>query len=357
MARRLAPIGHHDELTLVDHLDELRSRLVVTFGVIVVVFGFVFWQSDRILTIITKPIDQSLSVTERADGVDPRDAESVRYHHDRAVTQAIAGLRDDTSDLADAVGALAGSDAVQADDRLTARVKELQSQIQARAEKLSKLQLTAPEIDRRPMTLGVTEPFMVTIVSSLYAALLLSLPLILYQCYAFILPAFTPRERQVAVPLMLMVPVLFLAGVAFAYFVVLPRAADFLLNFNDGEFNIQVQAREALRFTVTFLIGIGLMFQLPVGVLAVTRSGILSVKQLRDNRGYATIFFAIVAAVLTPTPDPATMLLAMAPLVVLYELSMLLASWLDRVRPLTPVDDPGAQGDLTDYAPLPLDDD
>ncbi len=163
--------------------------------------------------------------------------------------------------------------------------------------------------------------------------LFLALPFLLYQAYAFVLPAFTPRERRVAVPLMALVPVLFLAGVAFGYFVVLQRAIAFLQNFNDDDFDVLVQAREYYRFAILFLAGIGLLFQIPVGVLAVTRSGLVTPQQLRKNRGYVILAIAVIAAVATPTPDPITMTLAMGPLVILFELSILLALWLDRVRP------------------------
>jgi sec-independent protein translocase protein TatC len=188
---------------------------------------------------------------------------------------------------------------------------------------------------RNLVTLGVTEPFTATITVAFYCALLLAMPMLLYQAYAFVLPAFSPRERRVALPLMLMVPVLFIAGVLFGYFVVLERAVHFLQNFNDDSFDILLQAKEYFKFTVLFIGGIGLLFQIPVGVLAVTRLGILTPKQLARNRGYVILAISILAAVATPTPDPVTMTLAMAPLVVLFELSIILARWFDRIKPVT----------------------
>lgn len=356
MAKRLSPIGHEEQLTLVDHLGELRNRLFWTLGFVAFAFAFTFSQSDRVLGVITKPIDHALSSADSKDGK-RLDADETRLLFDQRVVSALGSFQADTTDLSSAVDRLAASRVAKTDAGLEANLARLQARIAKRADALAKLQLTAPPIDKRPITLGVTEPFLVTITSSLYAALLISLPFLLYQAYAFVIPAFTPRERQVALPLMLMVPVLFLAGVAFAYWVVLPRATDFLLNFNDNEFDIQVQGREAVKFVTTFLMAIGLMFQLPVGILAATRSGVITVTKLRELRGYAIILFAVVAAVLTPTPDPLTMMLAMAPLVVLYELSMLLASWLDRIKPLDLVSDESALEGLADHAPLPVDDD
>ncbi|MCD6725910.1 MAG: twin-arginine translocase subunit TatC, partial [Solirubrobacteraceae bacterium] len=178
---------------------------------------------------------------------------------------------------------------------------------------------------RRPVTLGVTEPFVTTFTVAGYAALLLALPFILWQAYAFILPAFAPGERRVALPLMALVPVLFAAGVAFGYYVALPRAVDFLQNFNDDAFDILIQARDYYRFVVLFIGVMGLVFQIPVGVLAITRTGLVSARGLWQRQGYVILGIAVVAAVATPTPDPVTMLVTMLPLVLLYWLSVGLA--------------------------------
>jgi sec-independent protein translocase protein TatC len=133
----------------------------------------------------------------------------------------------------------------------------------------------------------------------------------------------------VALPLMVMVPFLFIGGVVFAYFLVLPAAVNFLQNFNDDNYDILLQARDYYKFAVMLLAVMGLLFQLPIAILAVTRMGIVSTRQLRANRRYAILIIAI-AAMLLPGTDPVTMLLMMAPLIVLYEVSILLATVLDR---------------------------
>ena len=182
---------------------------------------------------------------------------------------------------------------------------------------------------KRPVTLGVGEPFTATFKVAAWAALLLAMPLLLYQAYAFVLPAFSPRERDVAVPLLLGVPFLFAAGVVFAYFLVLPSAINFLQNFNDDSFDILLQARDFYSFSIMVLIAMGALFQIPVGILAATRLGVITPKQLRGGRRYAIVIIAIIAALL-PGQDPITMLILAAPLVVLYEASILFASLLDR---------------------------
>jgi sec-independent protein translocase protein TatC len=147
---------------------------------------------------------------------------------------------------------------------------------------------------------------------------------LLYQLYAFVLPAFSPAERRVALPMLLMVPFLFIAGVVFCYFVVLPPAVDFLLHFNADQFRVNVRARDYYSFVTLMMLAMGLGFQVPVGILALVRLRITTVEKLRRNRRYAILVIAVVAALL-PTIDPVTMLIEMVPLIVLYELSIVLA--------------------------------
>jgi sec-independent protein translocase protein TatC len=182
-----------------------------------------------------------------------------------------------------------------------------------------------------PITLSPAEPFMTTVTLAGYAAILISMPVILYQAYAFVLPAFSPTERRVALPLLLMVPFLFLAGAAFGYFVVLKPALSFLLNFNDANFQTEVRARDYYSFVSLALLSMGILFQIPVGILGLTRLGITTPEKLRKNRRFAIVACAVLAAIL-PTIDPVTMLIEMVPLLVLYELSIVLAAAFGRPR-------------------------
>jgi len=181
-----------------------------------------------------------------------------------------------------------------------------------------------PAAHEKLLTFGVTEPFTITLTVAVYGAIVLSLPVILYQTYAYVLPAFSEPERRIATPLLLLAPLLFVAGAVFAYFVVMPPAVKFLLGFNDSQFNVQVRARDYYSFFSTTMLLSGLIFQLPLAILALTRLGIVSVRQLTENRRYAYLALAIVAAAL-PSVDPVSMLIEMVPLLVLYELSILLA--------------------------------
>jgi hypothetical protein len=129
-------------------------------------------------------------------------------------------------------------------------------------------------------------------------------------------------------PLLAAIPFLFVIGVAFGYFVVLPAALRFFQNFNSGEFNVLVQANPYYKFVATILLAMGLVFQVPVAILAATRVGIVTPKQLRHNRRYAILACAAVAAFLPG--DAVTLILETVPLYILYEVSILLASFVAR---------------------------
>jgi sec-independent protein translocase protein TatC len=233
---RLGPVDFEDRLTLVEHLDELRTRVIVSVAAFAVAFSLCFWQNDRLLNIANAPLPG----------------------------------------------------------------------------------------DRVPITFGVAEPFTTTVTISAYAAIVISLPVILYQAYAFMLPALSNRERRVVVPFLIMVPVLFVAGAVFGYFVVLPAAIKFLLNFNSDQFHIQVRASEYYSFVTLTLLAMGIVFQVPMGILAATRLGITTPAKLRKNRRYAYLILAVIAMLL-PGTDPVTMLIELLPLLVLYEFSIVLA--------------------------------
>ncbi len=314
MATALRPVGHEERLTLVGHLEELRTRLIICVAALVVTCGVCYWQNDRVLEILNRPLEAKEQADSSKSGGDPLEQQARFSRLQKQAYESTAAF----------LQSLSPGDLTPAQQRALERAIGAQERAAAGVPR---------DTASNPITLGVTEPFTQTISVALYAALLLALPLILYQIYAFLIPAFTPGERKVAVPIMLLVPFLFVAGLAFGYFVVLERAIAFLQNFNDDNFDILVQASTYYKFVILFLGAIGLLFQIPVAVLAVTRTGILTTKQLRKGRGYAILGIAVLAAVATPTPDPVTMTLAMGPLILLYEASILLARWLDHVSP------------------------
>jgi sec-independent protein translocase protein TatC len=311
MAVAAARIGHEDRLSIVDHLQELRVRLIVSLAALAVAFGFCMWQNHALLHIINEPLAHQTQKQVRA-GNGPLGATYTVQQSARTLATQLQVV----------VGALErpGS-GVSAGTR--ASLHGVSPQLRRAITGLSR----APE-GNKPVTLGIGEPFTTTIGIALIFAFILALPIILYELYGFLLPAFSPEQQRIANSLMLAIPVLFVAGVTFGYFVVLPAAVRFFQNFNSGEFNVLVQANQYYHFAAVTLLAMGLVFQVPVGLLAATRSGIVTPRQLRHNRRYALLACGAVAAFLPG--DAVTLLLETVPLYLLFEVSLLLATIIER---------------------------
>jgi sec-independent protein translocase protein TatC len=304
MATALRPIRHEDRLSLVEHLDELRSRIVICGITLAIAFGICFWQNGALLSVLNQPLQDSSTIVTNGG----RLSQTAR----QATLQAKA-----LAQLGHAVDTLASGT-----EGLQPRAK-VNFEAQLRAYRATIAQLPSAIPKRQPVTLGVGEPFTTTITVTLYFALIISLPVILYELYGFIMPALAPNERRAARPLLTAVPVLFAAGVLFGYFVVLPAAVRFFVNFNSGQFNVLVQASQFYSFAATILLAMGVVFQVPVLILGATRLGLVTPRQLRRSRRYALLACAVIAALLPG--DAITLVLETVPLYVLYEASILLA--------------------------------
>jgi sec-independent protein translocase protein TatC len=311
MAVAAGHIGHEDRLSIVDHLQELRGRLIVSLAALAVAFGFCMWQNHLLLHIINEPLAHETQKQVRA-GSGPLGAAYTVQQSARTVATQLQLV----------VGTLErpGSGASAA---TRASLRGVDPRLHEAIARLSR-----PPQGDRPVTLGIGEPFTTTIGIALIFALILALPVILYELYGFLLPAFSPQQQRIASSLMLAIPLLFTAGVTFGYFVVLPAAVRFFQNFNSGEFNVLVQANQYYHFAAVTLLAMGLVFQVPVGILAATRAGIVTPHQLRHNRRYAILACGAVAALLPG--DAITLVLETVPLYLLFEASLLLATIIDR---------------------------
>jgi sec-independent protein translocase protein TatC len=174
-------------------------------------------------------------------------------------------------------------------------------------------------------TLGVTEAFMQILKVSIYAGLVVSLPFLLYQFWAFVMPALYEKERRYVLPYTVATTVLFLGGVVFAYFVVLPIGLKFLVGYGGEYFNQMLQADRYVTFVATFLLAFGVVFELPLIMLLLAWARVVHYTKMRKVRRYAIVVEAIVAMVLTPSQDPLSMALMLIPLILLYELGIWLA--------------------------------
>jgi sec-independent protein translocase protein TatC len=243
MFRRWLPrrLSHGEEATLVEHLDELRSRLIICLFAIVPAFVLAFAFHEQIMEWLTGPLPG----------------------------------------------------------------------------------------DRRLVTLGVTEPFTTSVKVSMIAALALTLPVILWQIWAFLAPAVSPHFERVVLSFVVLATGLFVSGVAFMYAVVLPRALDFLTSYDEEFYDIQIRASYYYTFAAMTLLAGGLAFLMPIFVLALVRLRVLTSDRLRANRRIAFVLL-LVFAILLPTVDPVSLAFEVVPLLLLFELSIWLSVFMER---------------------------
>jgi sec-independent protein translocase protein TatC len=243
MLRRWLPrrLHHGEEATLVEHLDELRSRLMIALVAIVPIFVVTFAFHERIMDWLTGPLPD----------------------------------------------------------------------------------------DKKLVTLGVTEPFTTSVKVSLIAALAIALPIVLWQAWAFLAPAVEPHFERVVLVFVLLATGLFVCGVVFMYYVVLPRALDFLTSYDAELYDIQIRASYYYTFAAMTLLAGGLAFLMPIFVLALVRLRVLTSERLRRNRRMGFVVL-LVFAILLPTVDPVSLAFEVVPLVLLFELSIWLSVLMER---------------------------
>jgi len=248
MKFRVKRVEHDEEVTVVEHLDELRNRLLISLLCLGVAFSLAFWRHTDIIRLLIRQVPKN------------HNGEQIRL-----------------------------------------------------------------------VVLAVGEQFKIAVTVSFWAAVIVALPVLFYQLYAYVIPAFNPDRSARTWPLLVLVPSLFVIGAIFSYLVVIPAAASFLLGFDSELYNVQPRALDWYEFCVTMMLAMGLIFELPAAVLLLTKVGIVSSRLMRHYRRHAIVALAVVAAAL-PGVDPISMIMEFLPLVVLYEFSIVLARMVERGR-------------------------
>jgi len=186
-----------------------------------------------------------------------------------------------------------------------------------------------PPEKRKLTTLTIGEPFLTSMWLSLYAGFVLALPVLIWQAWAFFLPAFDAGHERILRIFVVISVGLLVVGLLFGYFLALPAAAHFLTNYDKTQYTILIRARDYIGFAAKVLVAMAIVFELPLFVVGLTRIGILSTRQLRRSRriGY---FVVCCVAVALPGVDPATTTFEAIPLLLLYEGSIWASVLLDR---------------------------
>jgi len=241
MTRLPRRLGHGEEASLVEHLEELRTRLIISLGSVAVLFIFTYAFRDTIIGWLSRPLP---------DGT-------------------------------------------------------------------------------KPITLSPTEPFTTSFNVAFYSAVALAVPILVWQLWAFLAPAFEEKSQRTVFQLVIVATVLMGIGMAFAYFIVLPTAIPFLLNFDSDLYNAQVRAKEYYSFAIVTILACGLLFELPIFILGLVRLGILSAARLRHNRRIG-LGFCIIIVVLLPGVDLLTTTLEAVPVLLLFEGSIWAAVFFEK---------------------------
>ncbi|HTW12098.1 MAG TPA: twin-arginine translocase subunit TatC [Solirubrobacteraceae bacterium] len=306
--KALRPISHDERLSVIDHLDELRSRIIVSGAMLLVVFLFCFWQNGPLLSVLNRALPS---------------APTSGLGSQQRVNAGVGG------DLRNAAASM------QELSRYLAQVKNIPPGVVKSADSVSRDLAKAgnqypktAQQQEKPITIGPGESFTTTITVAGYFALMITLPFLLYQLYAFVIPALSRDERRIALPAMIAAPFLFVIGVVFTYFAVVPPAIHFLQGYNSSHFQVLIQAKSYYKFEILLMLGIGLAFEVPLVLLALQKVGVITASTLTLNWRYATVLIAVIAAAL-PGVDPVTMMMETLPLVLLYLASIVLLKFVE----------------------------
>jgi sec-independent protein translocase protein TatC len=181
-----------------------------------------------------------------------------------------------------------------------------------------------------------TEGFTTFFKVAIYIAVAIAMPVLIYQLMAFVAPGLTNREKRYVYMFLPMVMLFFVGGVLFSFFVLVPRALDFLSGFGSGVFEWNPRAEEIISFYLRLMLGVGIAFEMPVIILLLSKIGVVSTKRLSSFRKYAFLLVIVAAAIITPTPDPFNMMLVAIPLYILYELGVLFSRFFRPAQPRFP---------------------
>ncbi len=193
---------------------------------------------------------------------------------------------------------------------------------------------------------GVITPFLIPLKVGLMAAFMLVLPYVLYQAWAFVAPGLYSHEKKLVLPLVVSSTVLFVVGVAFCYYFVFGQLFRFIAGFAPASITPAPDIEQYLSFVLTMFLAFGVAFEVPVAIIVLVRMGVVSVKQLRDFRGYFVVCASIAAAVVTP-PDVVSMLALLIPMCLLYEAGIIAAGFITAVKKQEAAEAKAADATLT----------
>jgi len=331
------------QMSFLEHLDELRKRLVYSVVIVVVAFFFCWFVSDKIYNFLEVPIRRALSEAERRElpikgltgdeKIMPlgslKEGDHGRFVFDTATKLGTTVVQPGTSvessvekDTEGGVGLFTAEPIYTINAVIPPGVR-LPVDITGTE--------TATTADERLIVTTAPESFTLYVTVSLYAAIALSIPLLLLQVWGFISPALYKHERAYVTPFVLLSSTSFVLGAAFAYYILFPPAVKYLLSLGEN-FRLLLRATDYFDFITLIMLAMGVIFQMPAITYVLARIGLVSAKMLVKSWKIAIVVILIVAAVVSPTGDIPNMMLFAAPMMVLYVVSVFIAWFFGRKR-------------------------
>jgi len=336
-------LGGH--MSFLEHLDELRRRLVNSIIIIVVAFAVCWFVSDRIYDFLSVPIRRALSEAARRElpvsGVTGqekilnlsqiREGDSGRYIFDRATNLGPTVIAAGSSVMAEVERDEDGNLGLFSTEQLITNNAIIPKGIRLPV-KFDGLAQSEPNVDERMTVTTAPEQFTLYVTVSMYTAIAISVPLLLWQIWMFISPALYKHERSYVTPFIGLSSVSFVLGAAFAYYILLPPALKYLLGLGGGEFQLLLKASDYLDFIMIVMLAMGVIFQMPAISYVLARIGLITAGLLVRIWKISLVVILIVAAVVSPTGDIPNMLLFAAPMIILYIVSIFIAWFFGKKR-------------------------
>lgn len=346
--RSLAPGTRREEelggqMSFLEHLDELRSRLIKSLLFVFIAGAACWFLSDRIYAFLAIPVERALAEAQRkqvpikgltgTEAIQPlssvRENDLGRYMFPEETTLGTTVVPVGASVLARVAKDSQGNLGLFSEEPLYAG-----NTIIPKGVRLVDLTATTANYQGESDKLIVTsaiEPFSLYVKVSLYAAICLSVPFLLWQIWAFVSPGLYPHERAYVTPFIALSSISFVLGAAFAYKIIFPPAARYLLGLG-SDFRLLLKASDYFDFIIIVMLGMGIVFQMPAVTYVLARIGLVTAGFLVRIWKTALIVILIAAALLSPTADIPNMLLFAAPMVVLYLVSIFIAWIFNRPR-------------------------
>lgn len=336
--------GRGGQMSFLEHLDELRKRLVNSVIIVIIAFVFCFYFSDNIFSFLSVPIRRALSEAERRElpvsgltgdeKVLPlsnlKEGDRGEYVFDRPTKLGPSVIAPGTSVDAivgkdgDGVAGVFTSEAIVTNNGVIPSGVRLPVDLNVGAK-------AEPTADEQLIVTTAAESFTLYVTVSLYAAVAVSIPLLLLQVWGFISPALYKHERAYVTPFILLSSISFVLGAAFAYYILFPPAVRYLLSLGE-DFRLLLRATDYFDFITLIMLAMGIIFQMPAVTYVLSRIGIISARMLLRSWKLALIVILIVAALVSPTGDIPNMMLFAAPMMVLYVVSIFIAWFFGKKR-------------------------